>query len=133
VQAKMSRPKVTATAYWRGVASHVGLRLLTDLADRTGLVEAFSHALARCGPGAPGGIVAPGRLWSSTSMRRWSTVTARRSRPTWSRNGGTLPRAAGTRVTGVTSGPANKRAPEVLRTVDALDPLRIEIGGNCRS
>lgn len=41
-----SRPKIVATADGRGVVGHAGARLLTDLADATGLTGAFSDALA---------------------------------------------------------------------------------------
>lgn len=40
------RPKVVVTADGRGVVGHAGARLLTDLADATGLSEALSEALA---------------------------------------------------------------------------------------
>ncbi|HEY0692608.1 MAG TPA: IS1380 family transposase, partial [Kribbella sp.] len=40
-----TRPVVTVTADGRGVASHVGSRLLADLADVTGLPQAFGEAL----------------------------------------------------------------------------------------
>lgn len=44
------RPKITVTADGRGVASHAGTRLLTDLAEATGLTEALGAALSelRC-------------------------------------------------------------------------------------
>ena len=41
-----SRPKVTVTAGGRGVVGHAGTRLLTDLADATGLSTTLSEALA---------------------------------------------------------------------------------------
>jgi Transposase DDE domain group 1 len=40
-----TRPKIVVTADGRGVVSHVGARLLTDLADATGLAESVSEAL----------------------------------------------------------------------------------------
>jgi hypothetical protein len=40
-----TRPKVVVTADGRGVVGHVGARLLTDLADATGLSESVSEAL----------------------------------------------------------------------------------------
>ncbi len=40
------RPKITVTADGRGVASHAGTRLLTDLAEATGLTEALGAALS---------------------------------------------------------------------------------------
>src|SRR3982751_1941256 len=40
------RPKIVAGADGRGVVGHAGARLLSDLADATGLTSAFSEALA---------------------------------------------------------------------------------------
>jgi hypothetical protein len=40
-----TRPTITVTADGAGVVSHVGSRLLSGLADRSGLTEAFSDAL----------------------------------------------------------------------------------------
>ncbi len=40
-----TRPKIVVTADWRGVVGHVGARLLTDLADATGLSESVSESL----------------------------------------------------------------------------------------
>jgi hypothetical protein len=40
-----SRPKIVVTADGRGVVGHAGARLLTDLADATGLTTAVSDAL----------------------------------------------------------------------------------------
>jgi len=40
-----TRPKIVVTADGRGVVGHVGARLLTDLADATGLSETVSEAL----------------------------------------------------------------------------------------
>jgi len=45
VQNTTTRPAVTVTADGRGVASHAGSRLLADLADVTGVPQAFSEAL----------------------------------------------------------------------------------------
>jgi len=45
VQNTTTRPVVTVTADGRGVASHAGSRLLADLADVTGVPQAFSEAL----------------------------------------------------------------------------------------
>lgn len=41
-----SRPKLVVTADGTGVVSHAGARLLTDLAEATGLERALSAALA---------------------------------------------------------------------------------------
>ena len=41
-----ARPTITVTTDGTGVVSHVGSRLLAGMADRTGLTEAFSDALA---------------------------------------------------------------------------------------
>ncbi|GAA5129251.1 hypothetical protein GCM10023320_49460 [Pseudonocardia adelaidensis] len=41
-----ARPTITVTTDGTGVVSHVGSRLLAGLADRSGLTEAFSDALA---------------------------------------------------------------------------------------
>jgi hypothetical protein len=41
-----SRPKIVTTADGRGVVGHAGARLLADIADATGLSDAFSDALA---------------------------------------------------------------------------------------
>ena len=49
-----SRPRVEVTADGRGVVSHAGTRLLTDVADRTGLTSGFSDALAVAGRRAGG-------------------------------------------------------------------------------
>jgi DDE family transposase len=46
VQRTSSRPKIVVSADGRGVVGHAGTRLLTDLADATGLVDAMSDALA---------------------------------------------------------------------------------------
>jgi hypothetical protein len=40
------RPKITVSGDGRGVVGHAGARLLADVADVTGLTEAFSEALA---------------------------------------------------------------------------------------
>jgi Transposase DDE domain group 1 len=40
-----TRPKIVVTADGRGMVGHVGARLLTDLADATGLSETISEAL----------------------------------------------------------------------------------------
>ncbi|TCM33817.1 DDE family transposase [Kribbella sp. VKM Ac-2568] len=45
MQNTTTRPVVTVTADGRGVASHAGSRLLADLADVTGVPQAFSEAL----------------------------------------------------------------------------------------
>jgi hypothetical protein len=45
VQNTTTRPVVTVTADGRGVASHAGSRLLADLADVTGVPQAFGEAL----------------------------------------------------------------------------------------
>jgi hypothetical protein len=45
VKRTSSRPKIVVTADGRGVVGHAGTRLLTDLADATGLYEAMSLAL----------------------------------------------------------------------------------------
>jgi hypothetical protein len=49
-----SRPRVEVTADGRGVVSHAGTRLLTDIADVTGLTGGFSDALAVAGRRAGG-------------------------------------------------------------------------------
>jgi hypothetical protein len=46
MQAIPTRPKITATADGRGVVSHVGSRLLGDLADATTLTAELGEALA---------------------------------------------------------------------------------------
>jgi hypothetical protein len=43
------RPKTTVTVDGRGVVAHAGVRLLTDLAEVTGLTEQFCEVLARRG------------------------------------------------------------------------------------
>jgi hypothetical protein len=45
MQATGSRPKIVAAADGRGVVGHAGARLLSDLAEATGLTGAFSGAL----------------------------------------------------------------------------------------
>jgi Transposase DDE domain group 1 len=45
VQAIACFPRVVVSADGRGVVSHVGARLLADVAQATGLVEAFDHAV----------------------------------------------------------------------------------------
>jgi hypothetical protein len=45
MQITRTRPKLTVTADGTGVVSHAGTRLLADLADATGLTQAFSEAL----------------------------------------------------------------------------------------
>ena len=44
-----SRPRVEVTADGRGVVGHAGTRLLTDIADATGLTSGFGDALAVAG------------------------------------------------------------------------------------
>ena len=46
VQGPARRPKITVTADGTGVVSHVGSRLLADMADRTMLSAELSEALA---------------------------------------------------------------------------------------
>jgi hypothetical protein len=46
VQVTGSPPKIVVTSGGRGVVGHAGARLLTDLADRTGLTDGFVAALA---------------------------------------------------------------------------------------
>lgn len=46
MQITRTRPKLTVTADGTGVVAHAGTRLLADLADATGLTQAFSDALA---------------------------------------------------------------------------------------
>jgi hypothetical protein len=46
VQATTTRPKISVTADGAGVASHVGSRLLADVADRTTLTTELSQALS---------------------------------------------------------------------------------------
>src|SRR5258705_9486697 len=54
------RPLVEVTADGRGVVSHAGTRLLTDIADVTGLTTGFGDALAVAGRRAGGHD--PGRV-----------------------------------------------------------------------
>lgn len=49
-----TRPRVEVTAEGRGVVSHAGTRLLTDIADVTGLTSGFSDVLAVAGRRAGG-------------------------------------------------------------------------------
>jgi hypothetical protein len=49
-----SRPRVQVTADGRGVVSHAGTRLLTDIAEVTGLASGFSEALTVVGRRAGG-------------------------------------------------------------------------------
>jgi Transposase DDE domain group 1 len=60
VQTTGSRPKLVVSADGRGVVSHAGSRLLADLADATGLTDAFSDALRRLRPRGTGHD--PGRI-----------------------------------------------------------------------
>ncbi len=46
MQATGARPKITVSADGRGVVGHAGARLLTDVADATGLTGGFGEALA---------------------------------------------------------------------------------------
>lgn len=46
MKATGSRPKIAVTADGRGVVGHAGARLLADVAEATGLTEAFADALA---------------------------------------------------------------------------------------
>ncbi|MFJ5117230.1 transposase [Kitasatospora sp. NPDC088548] len=55
-----SRPRLVVSADGRGVVSHAGSRLLADLAEATGLTQAFSHALRRLRPRGTGHD--PGRI-----------------------------------------------------------------------
>jgi glycine/serine hydroxymethyltransferase len=43
VQGIAGFPKVVVSADWRGVVSHVGARLLADVARATGLVAGFDE------------------------------------------------------------------------------------------
>ena len=45
MQSTGTRPKVVVTGGGRGVVGHAGARLLTDLADKTGLTSGFVQAL----------------------------------------------------------------------------------------
>jgi hypothetical protein len=45
VQSTRTRPKVVIAGGGRGVVAHAGTRLLTDLADKTGVTSGFSQAL----------------------------------------------------------------------------------------
>lgn len=60
MQVTGSRPKIVVVADGRGVVGHAGARLLTDLADATGLTSAFSDALGslrvRCSGYDPGKV-----------------------------------------------------------------------------
>jgi hypothetical protein len=60
VQVTTTRPKITATADGEGVVSHVGSRLLADVADRTTLTAQLSAALG--GLGKPRARHDPGRV-----------------------------------------------------------------------
>ena len=60
MQTTASRPKLVVTADGRGVVGHAGARLLTDLADATGLTRGFGDALAVAGRRAGGHD--PGRV-----------------------------------------------------------------------
>jgi hypothetical protein len=51
VKATPARPKIVVTGGGRGVVGHAGARLLSDLADKTGLTSMFSQGLAGCGSG----------------------------------------------------------------------------------
>jgi hypothetical protein len=57
-----TRPRVDVTADGRGVVGHAGTRLLTDVADVTGLTRGFSDALAIAGRRA-GGHDRGARAW----------------------------------------------------------------------
>ena len=46
MQATGTRPKITVSGDGRGVVGHAGARLLADVAEVTGLTDAFSEALA---------------------------------------------------------------------------------------
>lgn len=62
MKATGTRPKITVSADGRGVVGHAGARLLTDVADATGLTAAFGEALAplrqRRGGHDPGRVAA---------------------------------------------------------------------------
>jgi hypothetical protein len=45
MQITRTRPKLAVTADGTGMVAHAGTRLLADLADATGLTQAFSDAL----------------------------------------------------------------------------------------
>lgn len=60
MQATTTRPKITVTADGRGVVSHVGSRLLADVADRTTLSGELSQALHSLRP--PRARHDPGRV-----------------------------------------------------------------------
>jgi hypothetical protein len=60
VQRNVARPKVVVTADGAGVVAHAGARLLTDLAEATGLVDRFGEALTVAGRRAGGHD--PGRV-----------------------------------------------------------------------
>lgn len=55
-----SRPRLVVSTDGRGVVSHAGSRLLADLAEATGLTQAFSDALRRLRPRGTGHD--PGRI-----------------------------------------------------------------------
>ncbi|MEV7629214.1 IS1380 family transposase, partial [Actinoplanes sp. NPDC089786] len=60
VQSTGTRPKVVVTGGARGVVGHAGTRLLTDLADRTGLTSGFVQSLGLDGVRRP--AHEPGRV-----------------------------------------------------------------------
>jgi hypothetical protein len=51
MQRTAARPKVMVSADGRGVVGHAGTRLLTDVAEVTGLAAGFVEGWRRCGAG----------------------------------------------------------------------------------
>jgi hypothetical protein len=94
VQRTGTRPKIVVSADGRGVVGHVGARLLTDLADATGLSESVSDALLslrqRASGHSPGRIAVDvavmladgGQAIADLAVLRGQSMPSRHPRPT---------------------------------------------------
>lgn len=69
-----TRPKITVTADGSGLVSHVGSRLLADVADRSTLTGELSEALRK-----PRTTQIPGEYWW---ISRWRSPTGPAPSPT---------------------------------------------------
>jgi hypothetical protein len=85
VQDTRDRPKITVTVDGRGVVAHAGARLLTDLAEATGLTEEFCGVLAptreRSGGHEPGRVAVDLAVMLGNGGETISDLAALRDQP----------------------------------------------------
>src|SRR4051794_26023296 len=88
MKATGTRPKITVSGDGRGVVGHAGARLLADVAETTGLTDAFSDALAplrvRRSGHDPGRVAVDLAVMIADGARRSRTWRCCATRPTCS-------------------------------------------------